>query len=190
MNIRIVMIVLAVSLGSMSGNAFAGLTEGAYAGIQYTSFDFSFEDVSEDFSPTGLIGRAGSNINQYISIEGRLGIGLSDDTVTVSDGVTTASVSIELDTLIGIYGVGHVPLGKSSSIYALVGLTQIDGTASASATGLGAASVSDDESDLSYGIGADIGILYNVWVNVEYVQYLDKSDIDVSAIAVGMKFGF
>lgn len=187
---RIVMIGLVVSLGSMSGNAFAGQTEGAYAGIQYSSLDFSFEDISEDFSPTGLIGRAGSNINQYISIEGRLGFGLSDDTVTATDGVTTASASIELDTLIGLYGVGHVPLGKSSSIYALVGFTRVDATASASATNFGSASVSDDESDLSYGIGADIGIMYNLWVNVEYVQYLDKSDFDVSAIAVGLTFGF
>jgi outer membrane immunogenic protein len=115
---------------------------------------------------------------------------LSDDTVSVSDGVTTASVSIELDTLIGAYGVGHVPLGKSSSIYALVGLTQVDATASAALTGSGSASFSDDESDLSYGIGADIGILYNLWINVEYVQYLDKSDLDLSAIALGIKFGF
>jgi outer membrane immunogenic protein len=187
---RIVMMCLVVSLGSMSGNAFAGLTEGAYAGVQYASFDFSFEDVSEDFSPTGLIGRAGSNINQYFSIEGRLGIGLSDDALTVSDGVNTASVSIEVDTLIGIYGVGHVPLGKSSSIYALVGLTQVDATRSAAMTGSASASLSDDESDLSYGIGADIGILYNLWINVEYVQYLDKSDFDLSAIALGVKFGF
>lgn len=187
---RIVMIGLLMSLVTLSGNAFAGLTPGAYGGIQYAITDFSFEGVSEDFSPTGLIGRAGSNMNQYVSIEGRLGFGLSDDTVTATDGVTTASISIELDTLIGIYGVGHVPLGKSSSIYALLGLTRVDATASASLTGFGSASESDDETDLSYGIGADIGILYNLWVNVEYVQYIDKSDFDVSAIALGLKFGF
>ncbi len=187
---RIVTIGLVVSLGSMSGNAFAGLTPGAYAGIQYAITDFSFEGVSEDFSPTGIIGRAGSNLNQYFSIEGRLGLGLSDDTVTVTDATTNASVSIELDTLIGLYGVGRVPLGKSSSIYAVIGVTQIDATASASLTGIGSASLSEDESDFSYGIGADIGILYNLWVNVEYVQYIDKTDIDVSAIALGLKFGF
>jgi opacity protein-like surface antigen len=184
------MIGLVVSLGCLSGGAFAGLTPGAYAGVQYAIADFSFEGVQEDFSPTGLVGRAGSNLNRYFSIEGRLGLGLSDDTVTITDAATSASLSVELDTLIGIYGVGHVPLGKSSSIYALIGLTQIDATASASVTGVGSASLSDDESDFSYGLGADIGILYNLWVNVEYVQYIDKADIDVSAIALGLKFGF
>ena len=187
---RTVTIGLVVLLASMSGNAFAGLTPGGYAGIQFASTDFSFEGVPQEFSPTALIGRAGSNLNQYVSIEGRLGIGLSDDTVTATDGVNTASVSIDIDTLIGLYGVGRLPLGKTSSLYALVGFTQVDATASASATGLGSASFSDDESDLSYGVGADIGIRYNLWVNVEYVQYLDKSDIEVSAIAVGMRFGF
>jgi hypothetical protein len=180
------MIGLVLSLGGISGNVFAGLTPGAYGGIQYAITDFSFEDISEDISPTALIGRAGSNINQYISIEGRLGLGLSDDTVTTTDGVTTASASAELDTLIGFYGVGRVPLGKSSSLYGLVGLTRVDATT----TSLGSASVSDDETDFSYGFGADIGIRYNLWVNVEYVQYLDKTDFDVSAIALGLRFGF
>ena len=187
---RSVTIGMFVFLASMSGNAFAGLTPGAYAGIQYSYADFSFQDVQEEFSPTALIGRAGSNFNQYVSIEGRLGIGLSEDTVTVTEGVTTASESIDIDTLIGLYGVGRLPLGKTSSLYALVGFTRIDATASTSVTGLGSASFSDDESDLSYGFGADIGIQYNLWVNVEYVQYLDKSDIEVSAIAVGLRFGF
>ncbi len=187
---RTVTIGLVVLLASMSGNAFAGLTPGAYAGIQYATTDFSSEGDPEEFSPTALIGRAGSNFNQYVSIEGRLGIGLSDDTVTVTDGVTNASVSIEIDTLIGLYGVGRLPLGKSSSLYALAGFTQVDVTASDSVTGFGSASFSDDESDLSYGVGADIGVGYNLWVNVEYVQYLDKSDIEVSAIAVGLRFGF
>ena len=187
---RIVLIGLAVSLGSLSGNAFAGLTPGAYAGIQYASTDFTLDGIPEDFSPTALIGRAGSNLNQYFSIEGRLGLGLSDDTVTVTDVTTTESRTIELDTLIGAYGVGRLPLGKSSSVYALVGLTRVDATLSASLAGGGSGSESDDESDLSYGVGADIGILYNLWINVEYVQYLDKSDLEVSAIALGLRFGF
>ena len=187
---RIVLIGLALSLGSLSGNAFAGLTPGAYAGIQYAVADLTLDGIPEDFSPTALIGRAGSNLNQYFSIEGRLGIGLSDDTVSATDGVNTASISIELDTLIGAYGVGRLPLGESSSVYALVGVTRVDASISASLTGFPSVSDSDDESDLSYGVGADIGILYNLWINVEYVQYLDKSDLEVSAIALGLRFGF
>lgn len=187
---RRIMIGVVACLGFLSGSALAGLTPGAYAGFQYASFDLSAADFPEDFGPTGLIGRAGSNINEYISIEGRLGFGLSDDTITATQNFTTASVSVELDTLIGLYGVGRVPLGNSSSLYAVVGLTQVEATESYSSTAIGSASFSEDESDFSYGIGADIGILYNVAVSVEYVQYIDKSDVDVSAISLGVKFGF
>ena len=38
--------------------------------------------------------------------------------------------------------------------------------------------------------GIDIGISNNVALNLEYMQYTDKSDFDVSALAAGVKFGF
>jgi opacity protein-like surface antigen len=81
-------------------------------------------------------------------------------------------------------------LNESSSIYALIGFTKVDGTIAAYVSWLGSGSVSEDETGLSYGIGADIGIANNVALNLEYVQYLDKSDFDISALAAGIKFGF
>ena len=42
----------------------------------------------------------------------------------------------------------------------------------------------------SYGIGADIGIGNNVALNIEYMRYLDKSDYDLDAVAVGAVFSF
>ena len=174
----------------MAGNAFAVQPGGVYAGIQYASFDATVEDLPMDLSPTGLIGRLGSNVDENFSVEGRLGLGLSDDTITATDGINTASLSLELDTLIGVYGLGHVMLNESSSIYALIGFTKVDGTLSASLTGFGSGSVSEDESGLSYGIGADIDVGNNVSLNIEYVQYLNKSDFEMSALSAGVKFGF
>ena len=174
----------------MSGNVFAYQPGSAYGGAQFASFDLSFDGTSEDFSPTGLIFRLGNNINENFSVEGRLGLGLSDDTITASDGITTASVSIELDTLIGVYGVGHVMLSESSSIYGLIGFTKVDGTIDASASGVGSVSVSDDESGLSFGVGTDIGLSNNLALNIEYIQYLNETDMDLNAISVGVKFSF
>ena len=62
------------------------------------------------------------------AIEDRLGLGLSDDTITATDGTTIAALSIELDMRIGVYGVGQVPFGKSSSVYAIAGFSRVDGT--------------------------------------------------------------
>jgi opacity protein-like surface antigen len=139
-----------------------------------------------------LVGRLGNNINENFSIEGRLGFGLSDDTITATDGVDTASLSIELDTLIGVYGVGHIMLNESSSIYGLVGFTKVDGTVSASTSGsvTGSGSSSEDESGLSYGVGADIGVGKNLALNIEYIEYLNESELDLKAISLGIKINF
>ena len=188
------MIGMVAAVTMLSSNVFAGQAGSVYGGIQYASFDVSLSvdgtTIPEDFSPTGLIGRLGSNVNNNFSIEGRLGLGLSDDTISASDGINTASLSVELDSLIGAYGIGHIMLNESSSIYALIGFTKVDGTISAYASWLGSGSVSEDETDLSYGIGADIGVGGNVALNIEYVQYIDKSEFDISALAGGVKFGF
>jgi outer membrane immunogenic protein len=183
-------IVVAVMLSTNS--AFAGLLASSYGGIQFASFDASIDGIPEDFSPTGLIGRLGNNINENFSVEGRLGFGLSDDTITATDGVDTASLSIELDTLIGVYGVGHIMLNESSSIYGLVGFTKVDGTVSASISGslTGSGSSSEDESGLSYGVGADIGVGKNLALNIEYIQYLNESELDLNAISLGIKVNF
>ena len=122
-----------------TNTVFAGLLANSYGGIQYASFDSSISidgtTIPEDFSPTGLIGRLGNNINENFSVEGRLGLGLSDDTITASDGIDTVSLTVELDTLIGVYGVGHIMLNESSSVYGLIGLTKVDGTISGSISG-------------------------------------------------------
>jgi opacity protein-like surface antigen len=189
-----IMISVISTASLMSSNVLAGQPGVVYGGIQYASLDATISvdgtTIPEDFSPTALIGRVGSNINQNFSIEGRLGLGLSDDTITATDGVDTASLSVELDTLIGVYGIGHIMLNETSSVYGLIGFSKLDGTITASLTNFGSASISEDESGLSYGIGADIGVGNNVALNLEYVQYLNKSDFDVSALAAGVKFGF
>ena len=174
----------------MTSNAVAVQPGWVYACIQYASFGATVLDLPMDLSPTGLIGRLGSNIDENFSVEGRLGLGLSDDTITATDGIDTASISLELDTLIGVYGLGHLMLNESSSIYALIGFTKVDGTVSASLTGFGSGSASEDETGLSYGIGADIGVGNNVSLNIEYAQYINKSDFEISALSACVKFGF
>lgn len=193
---KVISLGVVAALMLSTNSVFAGLLASSYGGIQYASFDTSVTvggiTIPEDFSPTGLIGRLGSNINENFSIEGRLGFGLSDDTMTASDGVDTVSLSVELDTLIGVYGVGHIMLNESSSVYGLIGFTKVDGTVSGSISGSqsGSASSSEDESGLSYGLGADIGVGKNLALNIEYIQYLDESKLDLSAIALGVKISF
>lgn len=176
----------AVTFFSICGtNIYAGTTGDAYGGIQYALGSYN-EDGFEEVNPTALVGRFGKYVQNNFAIEGRIGIGLQDDSVNVFvPGFGNLDVSLDIDTLIGIYGVGHVNLNESSSVYALLGFTRGEATASG-----GGISISGDDSGLSYGVGANIGTGNNVSFNIEYTQYLNKSDFDLSAIGLGIVFGF
>jgi opacity protein-like surface antigen len=50
--------------------------------------------------------------------------------------------------------------------------------------------VSDDESSVSYGVGADVGIGKNIALNIEYMRYLDKSSYDFDMIGLGASYSF
>ena len=111
-----------------------------------------------------------------------MGLGMQDDDVNIFGTRNT----VEIESLVGVYGAGHININKTSSVYGLVGLSRGEATFSSP----GFTSNSDDETGLSFGIGADIGLNNDVALNIEYVQYLNKSDFDISALAFGAKFGF
>ena len=161
-----------------------------YFGLQYSSATFEF--AGEDWEPTVLMARYGKFIGDNFAIEGRLGIGIDSDTLSITNDpdVGNASVEIDIDTLIGIYGVGSHDINKNSSIYALIGITNGEATFSAKSSILGNASFSETETDLSYGIGANIGISNTAGINLEYISYISKTDFDVTAVNFGFVFKF
>lgn len=157
-----------------------------YAGAQYAQGDYNDDRVSANFEPSMVVGRFGKLFNPYVAVEARLGLGLDEDTQFIPE--LGEDGKLELNALIGIYLTGHLNLTASSSLYAIVGSSRIE--AEASAPAFPAASSTETESDLSYGVGANIGILNNVALNIEYMQYLDEDHFDLSAAAVGVLVRF
>ena len=158
----------------------AAQASNTYGGIQYAMGSYNQDNFGE-VNPTALIARFGSYVNNNVSIEGRLGIGLQDDSVNFLG----TNISIELDALLGVYGAAHASINQNSDVYALIGFSRAEATVSA----LGY-SASSDDTGLSFGVGANLGVGNNVSLNIEYVQYLNKSDFDFSALAFGAVFGF
>lgn len=165
--------------GLMSGSVFAGNAGESYVGGQFSRITYEESDVDE-LHPTALIGRIGHFATDYIAFEARLGTGLSDDDITVS-GI---KATLEVDSLVGLYALAHLPLGERASVYALGGFTRADGTFSAQGV-----SVSEEETGVSYGVGFQAKATDSLAGNVEYVSYLDKS-YSVSAISVGLNYHF
>lgn len=152
-----------------------------YLGANYTSMTFSEDGIDTEYNPTALIGRYGVNTTKYFSFEGRVGTGLSGDTQRLFFTDTT----LDLDSMFGLYGIGHINIMSSSSLYGLLGITQVKATVST--PGLQS---TDSESGFSYGIGTDISISDGAQINLEYTQYLDESNVDLSAFSIGLKFNF
>ena len=134
-----------------------------------------------------LIGRLGRYLTPIFAIEGRLGTGLADDTHNLS-AFGNRDATLEIDSMLGIYGTAHLDIAKSSSIYGVLGVSRIEGTASLPEfPGLES---TEKNSSVSYGIGADIGIGDRWALNVEYIRYLDKDDFDFDVGSVGASFKF
>ncbi len=165
--IRIILILLAVLATPLH----------AAQGDTYGVVQFAMADVDTDLGdadPTALVGRFGKFMTDNVSVEGRFGIGLSDDE-TEFLGI---DVDIDIETVFGVYLLGHASPSGGNSFYGLIGITR--GEIEASALG---ESDSDSETDLSFGLGVNIGRF-----NIEFVNYIDEDDVEATAISLGYIF--
>ena len=153
-----------------------------YAGGQFALLDYDVDGLSS-FNPTGLVGRVGHFVVDYVAIEGRIGFGLGDDSITVQ-GIR---VDGQLENLFGAYVVGHLPIEGAFSPYGLLGFTSAK--AKLELPGFGV-SETDTDSGFTWGLGVDIRVSQQVSVNGEYVRYLDERDYVFSALSFGVNFWF
>ena len=180
-------ILLGCALAALSANAMAADKTGrGYVGAGYTMLDVSPEvGSSYDLSALGV--RGGYYFNKYFSVEGRLAFGVGDDTQhlgTVIDpvlGPVSVDETVELDYSIGVYAVGHIPLTEQFQLYGLVGFTQHEITVKDCGTALGTTlcfSEGYDDSDLSFGVGAEFDMTNNLSLGVEYVSYFSDGEVN------------
>jgi len=166
---------------SATATAEADKTGRGYVGAGYTMLTVSPEGGPDlDLSALGV--RGGYYFNKYFSVEGRLAFGVGDDSVSevidIGFGPETATLKFSLDYSLGVYAVGHIPLTEQFQLYGLVGFTQHEVTVDASIPSLGSDSEGFDDSDLSFGVGAEFDMTKNLSLGVEYVSYFTDGDID------------
>ncbi|WP_144394745.1 porin family protein [Pleionea sediminis] len=156
----------------------SALSASAFAD-DYVGANYAIVDV-DSAKPTALSFKYGKHITNNIVVEGRLGLGLSDDEL---DFFT--DVKAELDNMYGVYGVYRFMPKSSFDLYGLVGFTK--GKVSAKGSGF---SVSESESDLSYGLGFDIKMSDSTAFNLEWARLIDKDDLEATTISAGVTFKF
>lgn len=147
-----------------------------YAGLDISRLKYSEDNVSCQYNPISLIGVFGYSLNNNISIEGRMGIGLSDD----DESLYGYEMNYKMESLVGVYVSGKLNIYKDISVYSLFGFSRI-------ATNLTSNnySVVNSHDDFSYGVGFDYKIINKTHLKVEYISYLSESYYDLSALNIG-----
>lgn len=163
-------------LTALSAQAYAEQAQGYY-GIGYQMGSYKETGVPEA-NPGAITFRVGSYLNQVVSIDARLALGITDDTVGTN-------VDVELDTALSVFIKGDVPMTPFVNAYGLLGLTRGEIETSA-----GSLTASESETGLSYGLGIEGEINRRTYLSAEYVMYLDENAFEYTGINFGITTRF
>jgi len=164
----------ALSLALASGMVAAEKTHGnRYMGVSVSFMDVEFDGAPQDAAVNHIEGRAGGYINDYLALEGRVGVGVTGETVE--------GVDVDLNYLVGAYVRAGIPLKHQLFPYILLGFTR----AEFEAKGLG----SNAETDSTIGVGLDAN-LDGLSLSLEYANMVDKNGYGLSGMTIGIKTTF
>lgn len=130
-----------------------------------------------DYKLNTLDLRLGVEISQWAHIEGRVAYGLNDK--------ANNGIEFSIHRMAGIYGVVGPFNNEVISPYALIGVTY--GELDFRIPNL--IGDRETETDLSYGIGANVQVTNSIDVFLEYMHFLDKNGVNFNGIGLGLKFG-
>ena len=190
-------------LGMASTLVFTGPTlaqdTGFYVGgaLGQTSFDVdctgttSCDDKDSSWKIFG-----GYQFNKHFALE----FGYADlGETTASVSVPPFNVNLALEaTVWDLVAVGSLPIADRFSIFGKIGLYRADTDINGTVPGLGSASESDSNTDLTFGVGARYDFTRNLGVRFDWQRCQDvggeffgvtaESDVDVMSVAVIWKF--
>ncbi|MBY6019574.1 porin family protein [Ferrimonas balearica] len=170
------LIALALGAAMISVPAAANLDQGyGYIGGQLNYFDL--DTGLGSVNPMALTFLGGYQFNPYLALEGRIGVGVTDDDLTIWD----ETVSVEVDHYYAGYLVGTLPLTDWVSVYGLLGYAETKISASS-----GGNSADESDNDLSYGLGLKMNASENAGFTLEYIELYD----DVSSLNLGFTYQF
>lgn len=160
----------------------SGIEGNNYIGIHASLMDYQEDNTTGyEFEVEGGAIRVGHEFNNYLAIEGQIGLTNDDEYLGVDTGI---------DYFVGLYARGNLFLfNPSARVYGLIGVTHAKFTATLSDDHF---SISDSESDtaLAYGVGIEFYGNSRNGINLELMRYMDgkENDIDYTLDAVNLGY--
>lgn len=143
----------------------------------FAAADLVFSNVEPDGTDSDVdLTAAQFRFGSWLNSEGTLGfefraaLGMDDDSLN--------GVDIEIDRYYGAYLRGQFPNSMQVRPYGILGLTRIETTESPGG--------SENYSDVSLGLGADMSLNRNMFVSLEYLRVIDRSGDEVSNLGLGI----
>lgn len=124
---------------------------------------------SGDASAEGLKLTFGQQFSPYMAAEVQMGFGGKDDAQDLS-----------LERMFGVYGKFSLPLDKLS-IYGKLGLSSV---------AVKEADTTNDEFEVSYGVGAQMSFNPNFYVDLEYMSYVDTGTLEMDGFTFSLGYKF
>ncbi|WP_455206995.1 porin family protein [Kaarinaea lacus] len=146
-----------------------------YLGLDGFQWEFNDENL-----PSGIDGP---------SVRGRLGFVVSQNVVVETQFAAPGTEyenggSVDFQNMFNFLVQGVYPLGNAN-LYAVIGLTSIR-----TSREFASRTFSGRESGFTYGLGANYRFTKHLAINGDYIQYLDKSNMELSAFSLGLTYYF
>lgn len=192
---QFVFFLLTFSLFVLPAYAQSGFYGGIGYGTTSTDTGITAGTATLDEDDNGVTLFFGKKFDENISIEG-LYVNLGEASLTGDNGdtftyngtaytfiVNNGSLTAEA-SLIGVSGIFSHPLSSRFSVFAKLGLVFWDSEVKVSGSGISSSSVSDDGTDLFYGLGGDYKISNDWAVRGAYEIFnFDDEDADMISIS-------
>lgn len=163
------------------------LSAGAQADQLYGEVGYgymTFKAADEDASPNILRGIIGFQFHPNVAVEGMLGLGVRN--ATISGSSVFSDAKFKVSNALGIYLKPNVLLGENTELYGRIGHTRIKNKFSESGY--------ESESTTNTFFGAGVGVKYtfsnNAYLGADYMYYGKKDDVKASGLTLSVGFRF
>ncbi len=144
----------------------------SYAGIDMMNWNISTVDAAGATvkgSARGTRLSFGQRFDEFIAAEVQFGMGGSDTTATM-----------KMDHTLSLFVKGVIPMNR----------LQVKGLLGYSATQFELADATESMSSISFGLGAELNVWRDAYINADYIKYISTTNNDMDAISIGAGYRF